>query len=235
MLVQGSFGSDNSPPPAAPRVQRPSTENPSVWQAQPEKRMENVDPNAPDTPNRNVVNQQPVPNPHLPHPEPVENLGVPGVNLPCGWLDGSENTDGETGVESDTFRLDPGRYVLHVRWTRTPHFASVNAHVNLIDMNSVYDPEPWDTVFFPGTRLPWTVIAYPPRGSEFFLDLRRKRTDADPPRGNLLNDAAVIWWFDRQPDDDAGAAASGSGARRRPAEPMDEGVETPAQRPRLNP
>ena len=122
--LRGSVGADDSPPPAAPRVQRPPTENPSVWQAQPEKRMENVNPNTPDTPTHNVVNQQRVPNPQLPHPTGVGNLGVPGVNLPCGWLDGSDDRDGESGVDSEIFHLDPGRYVLHIRWTRTPHYGT---------------------------------------------------------------------------------------------------------------
>ncbi|MCJ1399145.1 hypothetical protein MMC11_002347 [Xylographa trunciseda] len=235
MLVRESVGTDYSPPLAAPNLQRSSTEDLGVWQAQYVKRMENIDPNTPHVIPPNVVNQQPVPHQNPPNQFPDENQGVAGVNLPCGWLNGYENPDGETGVDSDVFWLDPGWYIIHIRWTRTPQRAGVQANVNLIDMGDEYDPEPWHTIFFPGTRIPYTVNAPFPHGSQFFLDLTRQRIASDPPDVDLPNDAAVIWWVERAPDADTGAAASGSGAVRRRPLPVDEGVEPPSQRARLNP
>jgi len=231
-----SSGTDNSPPAAVPNLQRPSTEDDGVWRARLGKRMENINPNQLQSLNPNVINQQPVPHPNL-HPlltPAVENQGVPGVNLPCGWLDGHEEPDGEAGVDSESFDLGPGRYILHLRWTRTPHLAGVATNLNLIDINDHVDYEPMDTIYFPGTRMPWTIIVNAPEGSDFFLDLRRSRTDNDP-HGMLVNDAAVIWWFEREPGSTAGSATSINRAGRRPMGPVDEGVERPSQRPRRSP
>ncbi|MCJ1384571.1 hypothetical protein MMC17_007688 [Xylographa soralifera] len=240
MLLRESVGADNSPLSASRNFERSLTEDVSDWQAQLVKRMENTNPNAPQALNPNVANQQgPFPHPHQPNALLDEDQGVPGVNLPCGWLDGQENPDGEEGVDSMVFHLDTGRYILHIRWTRTPHLAGVQAHVNLIDVNvnDINDfnaDEPWDTMFFPGTRMPFTVIVDRPQGRDFFMDLVRYRLETDPP-GDLANDAAAIWWFEQAAEADAGAAASGSRGRRRPMRPVDEGVEPPSQKIRSNP
>ena len=117
ILLRESLVTDGSPPPAAPTLQRPLIQDVSVRQAQLMKRMENVNPNPVQALNPNPVQ------PHHPgviNPLTDENQGVAGVNLPCGWLDGRENPDGEDGVDSEGFRLGPGRYILHIRWTRSP-------------------------------------------------------------------------------------------------------------------
>ncbi|MCJ1321634.1 hypothetical protein MMC15_006979 [Xylographa vitiligo] len=230
MLQRESIGTDKPPPLVATNLQRPSTEHVSVWQAQFMKRMENVNPSAMLALNPNVLSR-PVP----PSQAESENQGVPGVNLPCGWLEGYENPEGEEGVNSANFRLGPGRYTLHIRWTRMPQIADVHAYVDLIDINpsdvnDFEDDVAWATVFFPGTRMPYEVIVDRPEGRQFFVNLARE--GAGPSTGDLANDAAIIWWFEQVSDATTGASAPGSGNRRRPANPVDEGVEPMRQRTR---
>ena len=122
MLQRESIGTDKPPPLVATNLQRPSAEHVSVWQAQFMKRMENVNPSAMLALNPNVLSR-PVP----PSQAESENQGVPGVNLPCGWLEGYENPEGEEGVNSANFRLGPGRYTLHIRWTRMPQIGDCQA------------------------------------------------------------------------------------------------------------
>ncbi|MCJ1472403.1 hypothetical protein MMC13_001051 [Lambiella insularis] len=267
LLLRGSTGIDNPSLPASPNLQTTSSEDPTAWPAHLIRRMENVNPNArlpalnpnapPFHPNQNpAANQQPAPNPEPddpPDPTAGENWGVPGVNLPCGWLDGRENPDGETGVDPNGFLLYRGRYILHVRWTRVPHLADIDANVNLIDVEES-DEDDWsDHVNFPGTRMPHTVVVDNVAGRHYFVDLRRDRRDDAPPGQDIINDAAIIWWFERVRDRAPGgarAALTASSAasvpqpvdegvetpnqRLRPAGPMDEGVEPPSQRQRVD-
>lgn len=108
-LLRGSIDADNSPP--SPHIE--------IRQPQLTKRMNN------NPQNPQALPGQPPPDPYHVHQEagpPVadQDFGVPGVNLPCGWLDGL-TADGEIGVVSGSFYLNPGRYMLNIRWTRRPN------------------------------------------------------------------------------------------------------------------
>ncbi|MCJ1282911.1 hypothetical protein MMC26_002237 [Xylographa opegraphella] len=233
MLIRESIGADDSPHAVAPHLQRPSMGDVDDWQAQHVKRMENLNPNQPLPVTPNTLNPQPAQQLNPADIAMDENQGVPGVNLPCGWLDGRQNPDGEAGVDSEPFRLGPGRYILHIRWTRTPVLAGIEANMNLIDIEQYDEQEEWDSAFFPGTRMPQTVVVEPSRHRSFFVDLRRNWVDEGltPTPGNLVNDAAIIWWFERERD----GATAGGGTGRLPLSPVDLGVETPRQRAWLHP
>ena len=127
ILLRGPSGTEDAPAPIAHDSQGPTLADTNGWQAQLVRRMENFNPNVVQPFNPNAPNQQPIPHPNILNPFIVENQGVPGVNLPCGWLDGHSNPDGEAGIDSEVFRLNPGRYILHFRWTRTPRLGDCTA------------------------------------------------------------------------------------------------------------
>ena len=95
------------------------------------KRMENVPPR-PDQalalwPIDRGPLQAPQPGGHLIRPPVapsiISNSGAPGINLPCGWLDGRHPTYTVFGsnapvLVSQRFFLPPGRYNILWRWTR---------------------------------------------------------------------------------------------------------------------